>query len=140
MIDMARCARCAAQEPAVHLKLVAERLGLPLRQFVALMGAHPVARWWRDVQPPYMEQFYSSPLQRVDNTYFRCFPTLLATWCRMQLARRSAQPVDGTLLLAEIIIVRDDIHRRVDCSPLYRGPGMCRLHSGVLGRLPHAGT
>ena len=69
-----RCPGClcyAAQEPAAHLKLVAERLGLPLRQFVALMGVHTVARWWRDVQPPYMEQFYSNPPHRFDNTYFR---------------------------------------------------------------------
>ena len=51
---------------------MAERLGLPLRQFVALMGAHPVARWWRDVQPPYMEQFYSNAPHRLDNSYFRC--------------------------------------------------------------------
>ena len=51
---------------------MAERLGLPLRQFVALMGAHPVARWWRDVQPPYMEQFYSNPPHALDNSYFRC--------------------------------------------------------------------
>ena len=68
---------------------MAERLGLPLRQFVALMGAHPVARWWRDVQPPYMEQFYSSPVPRFDNSYFRCFPTPLATWSQMQPAWES---------------------------------------------------
>ncbi len=36
---------CAAEEAAARVKPVAERLGLPLRQFVALMGAHPVARW-----------------------------------------------------------------------------------------------
>ena len=50
---------------------MAERLGLPLRQFVALMGAHPVARWWRDVQPPYMEQFHANPPHSFDNSYFR---------------------------------------------------------------------
>ena len=64
--------RCAAPEPVAHIKLMAERLGLPLRQFVALMGTHPVARWWRDVQPPYMEQFYCSPPHYFDNSYFRC--------------------------------------------------------------------
>ena len=61
----------AAPEPATHLKHMAERLGLPLRQFVALMGAHPVARWWRDVQPPYMEQFYAGPPHSFGNSYFR---------------------------------------------------------------------
>ena len=61
----------AAQDPAAHLKLMAERLGLPLRHFVALMGAHPVARWWRDVQPPYMDQFYSHPPHSFDNSYFK---------------------------------------------------------------------
>ena len=64
--------RCAAPEPVAHIKLIAERLGLPLRQFVALTGVHPVARWWRDVQPPYMEQFYCSPPHHFNNSYFRC--------------------------------------------------------------------
>ena len=66
------CLLCgAAPESVAHLKHMAERLGLPLRQFVALMGAHPVARWWRDVQPPYMEQFYARPPHAFDNSYFR---------------------------------------------------------------------
>jgi hypothetical protein len=60
----------AVEIPTAHLKSFAERLGLPLRQFVALMGAHKVARWWPDVQPPYFEQFYSSSAT-FDNSYFK---------------------------------------------------------------------
>lgn len=60
-----------------HLRAVAERLGLPLRQFVALMGAHKLARWWRDVQPPYFPQFYASGNPKFDNSYFKCAATLL---------------------------------------------------------------
>ena len=70
--ELDTCLLCgAAPEPATHLKHMAERLGLPLRQWVALMGAHPVARWWRDVQPPYMEQFYAAPPHSFGNSYFR---------------------------------------------------------------------
>ncbi|KAK9902887.1 hypothetical protein WJX75_009798 [Coccomyxa subellipsoidea] len=54
-----------------QLRAVAERLGLPLRQFVALMGAHKLGRWWRDVQPPYFHQFYAPGPLKFDNSYFK---------------------------------------------------------------------
>lgn len=57
-----------------HLKGIAQRLGLPLRHFVALMGAHCCARWWRDPQPPYFQQFYAAQ-PRFDNSYFACAPS-----------------------------------------------------------------
>ncbi len=62
----------AAEDATSHLRAVAERLGLPLRQFVALMGAHKLGRWWRDVQPPYFHQFYAPGPLKFDNVYFKC--------------------------------------------------------------------
>lgn len=65
---------CAAENATGQLRAVAERLGLPLRQFVALMGAHKLGRWWRDVQPPYFHQFYAPGPLKFDNSYFKCAP------------------------------------------------------------------
>lgn len=58
------------EDPVAHLKGLSERLGLPLRHLVALMGAHKIARWWPDVQPPYFEQFYATD-SKFDNSYFK---------------------------------------------------------------------
>ncbi|BDA51207.1 probable L-ascorbate peroxidase 4, peroxisomal [Coccomyxa sp. Obi] len=60
-----------AENATAHLRAVAERLGLPLRQFVALMGVHKIGRWWRDVQPPYFHQFYAPGPLKFDNSYFK---------------------------------------------------------------------
>jgi hypothetical protein len=61
----------AGEDPVAHLRALAARLGLDMRRLVALAGAHPLARWWPDAQPPYYPRHCHVPPPRFSNAYFK---------------------------------------------------------------------
>lgn len=68
------------------------------------MGVHPLGRWWRDVQPPYMEQFYASPPAKFGNSYFR--------WAGLPSPGSIAEhPQSGSLLLVAYFSAGDLVSR-----------------------------
>ena len=54
-----------------HLRALAARVGLGLRQLVVLAGVHPLARWWPDGGAPYYDRHHSTSPPRFSNAYFR---------------------------------------------------------------------
>jgi len=67
-----RAARArAGEDPVAHLRALAARLGLDMRRLVALAGAHPLARWWPDAQPPYYPRHCHDASPRFSNEYFK---------------------------------------------------------------------
>ena len=57
----------AGDDPVAHLRALASRLGLEVRQLVALAGAHPLCgRWWPCAAVP------EEAPRRFGNAYFRC--------------------------------------------------------------------
>ena len=57
----------AGDDPVAHLRALAARLGLEVRQLVALAGTHPLCgRWWPGTAVP------EDAPPRFSNAYFRC--------------------------------------------------------------------
>lgn len=63
--------RPAGDDPVGHLRALAARVGLGLRQLVVLAGVHPLARWWPDGGAPYYDRHHSTSPPRFSNAYFR---------------------------------------------------------------------
>jgi hypothetical protein len=61
----------AASSPLEHFKEWIARTGLPQELAVALLGVHPIARWWLDASHDY--SFWHTTLQEptFSNTYFK---------------------------------------------------------------------
>lgn len=69
--NSAYCSPNTASSPLEHFKEWIARTGLPQELAVALLGVHPIARWWLDASHDY--SFWHTTLQEptFSNTYFK---------------------------------------------------------------------